>query len=511
MKSRGLQDSPADDFRYRRLMSPRALTDRSHELAALDATSQAELVRSGEATPGELVEAAIERSEKLNPTLNAIIHERYERALAEAEEQPHDDAPFRGVPLVVKDLTLMMKGEPYQCGARFLKALDYRAPVTSFMYEKFRAAGFVVIGRTNTPEFGTTITTEPLSYGPTRNPWNTDHSTGGSSGGSAAAVASGMVPVGHANDGGGSIRIPASECGLIGLKPTRGRVSQGPAIGESWMGSTVDGVVTRSVRDTARVLDVLAGPMPGDPNYAAPHNRAYADEVGVDPGRLRIGYFAGPTLSGYAVHSECVVAVDNMTELLSTFGHIVEDASPAALIDEGFNEQFVVLVAADMAAAIEQWESVIGRSIGDDDIEPGNILLAQLGRSLRASRYLLATQWMHAYQRRMASWWTPTEAGGAGFDLLVTPTIAQPPPPIGWLGDTTGNPGRRLRMLLQYTSQFNITGQPAISLPIHLTADGLPVGVQLVAAYGREDLLIRIASQVEAAGLWAARRPSVHA
>ena len=492
-------------------MPPKDSTDGSDGWGALDATAQAELVRSGDVAPDALVVAAIERAQQLNALLNAIIHERYERAHAESLDATREDAPFRGVPLVVKDLTLMMEGEPYHCGARFLKAMDYRAPVTSYMYEKFRAAGFVVIGRTNTPEFGTTITTEPMAYGPTRNPWNTDHSTGGSSGGSACAVAAGIVPVGHANDGGGSIRIPASECGLVGLKPTRGRVSQGPAIGESWMGSTIDGVVTRSVRDSARVLDILAGPMPGDPSFAAPPSRAYADEVGVDPGRLRIGYFAGPTLPGFDVHPECVTAVDNMTELLSTFGHVVEDASPAALVDEEFNEHFVMLVAADMAAGIDHWESVIGRPIDGDDIEPGNVALLRLGRSISASQYLGATQWMHAYQRRMASWWASSDANTPAFDLLVTPTIAQPPPMIGWLGDPAGHPTRRIRMLLQYTAQFNITGQPAISLPIHVTSDGLPVGAQLVGAYGREDLLIRAASQVEAAGLWAARRPAVHA
>src|SRR5215468_8058373 len=252
----------------------------------LDATAQADLVRSGELSPKELVEAAIARIEAVNPQLNAVIRTRFDRARAEAGgELP--DGPFRGVPILLKDISCVVAGEPTAFGIGALREMAW--PVTSYLAEQFRAAGFIALGRTNVPEFGTTVTTEPKSFPPARNPWNREHSTGGSSGGSAAAVASGMVAVAHANDGGGSIRIPASECGLVGLKPTRARVSQGPVIGEGWAGGTIDGAVTRTVRDAAAILDVISARMPGEPYYAPPLPRRLAEEVGADPGRLRIG------------------------------------------------------------------------------------------------------------------------------------------------------------------------------------------------------------------------------
>jgi amidase len=481
------------------------------QLSSLDATAQAALVRSGDVSPVELVDAAIIRAQTINPALNGIIFERYEQARADAASPHLPDGPFRGVPFAVKDLSLMQKGEPYNGGTRFLKQMEFRAPIDTYLFTKFRTAGFVTIGRTNTPEFGTTITTEPLAHGPSRNPWNTDHSTGGSSGGSAAVTAAGIVPVAHANDGGGSIRIPASECGLVGLKPTRARVSQGPTVGEAWMGSVIDHVVARSVRDSAAILDCIHGPMPGDP-YAAPTPaRPFATEVGTDPGQLRIGFFAGPTLDGFGVHDECVAAVTKAAKLLVDLGHHVEQTHPGALTEQAFGDQFVTIIAACTAADVNYWQGVVGRQLGVDDLEPENLFFAEVGRGVSAPDYLSAVAWMHGYQRRMASWWAPSSEDGAGFDVLVTPTIAQPPPPIGWMGDPSDVPGRRVRMLLQYTAQFNVTGQPAISLPLHWTSDGLPVGVQLVSGFGREDVLIRLASQIEAAQPWSDRRPPLHA
>ena len=260
----------------------------SDDLAFLDALAQAALVREGKVTPVELVESAITRVEKLNPELNAVIHPRFDAARAEAVGVL-PDGPLRGVPIVIKDLDASTSGDPLHFGNQALKEAGRQADHDTWLVERLRAAGCVVIGKTNTPEFGLMPTTEPMAYGPTRNPWNTDHGVGGSSGGSAAAVSSGMVPVGHAGDGGGSIRIPASACGLFGLKPTRGRVSLGPDAGESWAGMVVRHAVTRTVRDSAVVLDIIAGPMPGDPYYAPPPARPFADEVGADPGRLRIG------------------------------------------------------------------------------------------------------------------------------------------------------------------------------------------------------------------------------
>lgn len=484
------------------------MSNTTESLLNSDATAQAAALRSGDASATALVAAALARLEQRNPELNAVIHHRAERALAEASSVDSTLA-FAGVPIVVKDLGLGMKGEPFHMGVRGLKAAGFTAPVDSYTYEKLRAAGFVVIGRTNTPELGTTITTEPLAYGPSRNPWNTNHSTGGSSGGSAAAVAAGIVAVGHANDGGGSIRIPASECGLVGLKPTRGRVSSGPVVGESWMGATIDGAVTRSVRDAAAMLDVLQGPMPGDPYGAPTPLRPYSQEVGVDPGTLNIGIFCGPQ-PGYTVDPECVAAFEKTASLLASMGHNVTEAAPGALTEPEFSDRFVTILIANLARDIADLEAVSGRTFGADDLEPENAFYALLGQSLTASAYLEAVNWMHSYQRRMASWWTPGSDGGAGFDILLTPTIGTTPPLLGWISDPTAEPGNHVRTVMQFTAQFNITGQPAVSLPMHVSADGLPVGIQLVAAFGREDLLIRVASQCESAAPWAHLAPNYH-
>ena len=474
------------------------------DLASLDATAQAELIRSGQASAAELVEAAIEAAQRLNPQINAIIHPRYEAATAEAEAP--GNGPFAGVPMVVKDLGCVMKGEPHHFGNQALKDIDYRSPVDSALYRRFRAAGFVAIGRTNAPEMGSTVTTEPLAYGPSRNPWNLDYSTGGSSGGSAAAVAARIVAVGHANDGGGSIRVPASECGLVGLKPSRGRVSQAPLIGESWAGATIDGCVTRTVRDTAAVLDAISGYEPGDPYTAPPFARPLVDEVGADPGRLRIGVLdRSPDVPS---HPDCEAAVAVAAKLLASLGHHVDDSAPAAISDPGFPDRFVTVVAANAAHDLSVLVGILGRPLAEGDLEPDNVLYGELGRSVSAVDYLRTLTAQQLWCREMLSWWHPAD-GSVGHDLLLTPVIATPPPPIGYLSGPQG--GMRVRELLQFTAQFNVTGQPAISLPLYWTADGLPVGVQLVAAYGREDLLVRIAAQLEAAQPWVSRRPPVTA
>ena len=475
----------------------------SADLTRLDATEQASLVRRGEVSSAELVEAAIERIDEVNPVINAVIGERFEQARAEARG-PFGGGPFAGVPFLVKDLGLTMRGEPYHGGTRFLKELGYVAASDTWLAAKFRDAGFITLGRTNTPEWGSTITTEPLSYGPTRNPWNTGHSCGGSSGGSAAAVAAGMVSVAHGGDGGGSIRIPAAECGLVGLKASRGRVTHGPFVGESWMGATIDGAITRSVRDAAGILDAIDGPMPGDPYTAPLPLRPYADEVGVDPGPLRIGLLDHPATPGVDGHPDCAAAVHDVGRLLESLGHEVEVGHPAALEETAFARAYTHVVAACTAHDVATWEGIIGRTLGDDDLEPDNLKLAAWGRSLSAADYLTAVDLLHAWSRRVVSWWLPLD-GTRPFDLLLTPTIAIPPPPIGYLAGPEG--GRRLREVLQYTSQFNITGQPAISLPLVWNDAGLPIGVQLVAAPWREDVLVQVAAQLESARPWVDRVP----
>jgi len=464
-----------------------------------DATELAALVRDGQASPSELIDDAIARIETTNPAINSVIHPRFDAARAEAAGSLAD-GPFRGVPFLVKDLGCAMAGEPHHQGCQGLKDADYRAPTDSYLYRRFRELGLVALGRTNTPEFGSTITTEPLAYGPSRNPWNLDHSTGGSSGGSAAAVAAGLVPLAHANDGGGSIRIPASECGLVGLKPTRGRVSQGPDAGEGWAGATIDGVVTRSVRDTATALDGISGPEPGDPYYAPPPPRPFAAEVGADPGSLRIGL--APTVPDGTTHAECVAAVESAGALLESLGHRVEIAQPAPLRDPDFSEHFITILAASTISDFTMWGDAIGRPLTSDDVEPDNWLFREMGAAISAETYLASLHWTHAWQRRIAAWWADD-----GFDVLVTPTLASPPPEIGWLSDPELG-GLRLTEILLCTAQFNVSGQPAVSLPLHQSADGLPVGVQFVGAYAAEDVLIRLASQLEAAAPWADRIPS---
>jgi amidase len=468
----------------------------------LDATGQADLVRRGELTPKDLVEAAIARIEALNPQLDAVLRTRFDQARTEAAgDLP--DGPFRGVPILLKDIGCLVAGEPTAFGLGPLRDLAW--PVTSYLAEQFRAAGFVHLGRTNVPELGTTVTTEPRSFPPARNPWHTGHSTGGSSGGSAAAVASGMVPVAHANDGGGSIRIPASECGLVGLKPTRGRVSQGPLIAEGWAGATIDGAVTRSVRDAAAVLDAISARFPGEPYYAPPWPGPLAQEVGADPGPLRIGLLDRPGGEGFLDHPECRAAVAGAGRLLEALGHGVDDSAPAPMFDPEFIHHLTLIIAADTEMWMRGYEAALGRPIEDDEIEPRNAVYRAIGRTLDVVTYLESRAWFGTWARRMAGWWTD-------YDLLVTPTVGAPPPELGWF--TAGgaeSEGQRVVSFIPYTAQFNMTGQPAVSLPLHWTPDGLPVGVQLVAAFGREDLLIRVAAQLEQAAPWADRRPLVHA
>jgi amidase len=349
------------------------------------------------------------------------------------------------------------------------------------------------------------VTTEPRSFPPARNPWDPGRSTGGSSGGSAAAVASGMVPVAHANDGGGSIRIPASECGLIGLKPTRGRVSQGPVVGEAWAGATIDGTVTRTVRDAAGVLDVISARMPGEPYYAPPPPRPLRQEVGAAPGRLRIGLLNRPGAATFLDDPQCRAAVAGAGRVLESLGHHAEESSPEAMFEAEFFRHFNTIITADTETTLKAFEELLGRSIGEDEIEPRNAAYRRAGAALGAVAYLQSRAWIGMWARRMAQWWND-------HDLLVTPTLGTPPPELGWFtAEGPESEGKRIASFIPYTAQFNMTGQPAISLPLHWTPGGLPVGVQLVAAYGREDLLIRVASQLEQAAPWADRRPHVHA
>src|SRR5680860_191041 len=472
----------------------------SDDFATLDATAQSDLVHAGEVTPVELIEAALARIDARNPQLNAVIHRFDDQARAAAASPDLPDGPFRGVPFLVKDAVCQTAGDPYHCGMRFLAERDWRAGHDTALAARFRQAGFVFVGRTNTPELATTVTTEPLAYGATRNPWDPTRSTGGSSGGSAAAVAAGLVPVAHGNDMGGSIRCPASACGLVGLKPSRARNSLAPDFGEFWGPLTHEHVLTRSVRDTAAVLDATAGPMPGDPYMAPPPARPFAVEVGADPGRLRIGLRTAAPSGLPATHPEYVAGAEHSARVLEALWHHVEVDGPAAL-DDG-DTSFLTILTVAIARELARWSAVTGDPIGADDVEPENWMLAELGRATTGTQYVEALEALQRRSRALAGWWA------GGHDLLLTPTIGRPLPELGVIAPG-GDPAVVMPILAsiaQFLTPWNCTGQPAISLPLHSSEDGMPIGVQLVAPYGREDLLLRVASQLETASPWADRR-----
>ncbi|MEV8638331.1 amidase [Streptosporangium sp. NPDC051023] len=460
------------------------------DLFDLDAVGQAEAVRAGRVSPRELAEAAIARIEAHDGEINAVVHRRFERALAEIDALPKE-APFRGVPTLLKDLGWSMAGEPYRAGSHVLDEVEVAQD--GYGVTKLRRAGFVVLGRTNTPELGTAITTEPKAFGPTRNPYDTGYSPGGSSGGSAAAVAAGMVPVAAGGDGGGSIRIPASVCGLVGLKPSRGRVSYGPSAGEAWAGFSISGMLCRTVRDSAATLDVIAGMMPGDPYGAPAWPRTLAEEVGADPGRLRIGFLTRHPSGSVPADPDLRAAVTGAARLLESLGHDVEEGGPVALAEEDFALHFGTVVAVHVAADLRDIGRWRGKPVELDELETRNRILGATGRELGAVDYVASRDWIDGFRRRMAAWWE-------SFDLLLTPSLGVAPFPLGWLpADDVSMARGRTNHAVAFSSPVNATGQPAISLPLHRTAAGLPVGVQLVAAAGREDVLIRIASQIEAA------------
>jgi amidase len=464
-------------------------------------------VRRGEASPLELVEAAIERITAVNPRLNAVIHTFFDEAReAAAGELP--DGPFRGVPFLLKDLGAAFAGQPLHMGMALLRDLDFRSPVDSYLAQRFRAAGFVTLGKTNTPELGILPTTEPDAYGATRNPWDPERTPGGSSGGSAAAVASGMVPVAHANDGGGSIRIPASHCGLVGLKPSRQRITAGPLIGDTMSGLTAELVVARSVRDAAAILDEVHGPAPGDPYVAPPPLRPYRDELEADGGSLHIGV-ATVSAAGIELDPAVAPAALETAALLEELGHSIEERDLGDAVvgeTEGFVDSFLTRWMAGQAVTLDQLGAIAGRKLTEADVEPLTWALAQEGRRRSAAEYLGAVARHQATSRLIAAWYE------AGMDLLLTPAVGEPPPPLGTYDDSGPDPLAaivRARPAAAFTGIFNATGQPAISLPLHWTDAGLPVGAQLVAPLGREDLLIRVAAQLERARPWSDRRPGI--
>jgi amidase len=472
------------------------------DVTLMDAVAQAAAVRNGDISPLELVDAAITRVEKLDGELNAVIHTRFDAAREQAKgELP--DGPFRGVPIVFKDLSGAVEGEPCHEGMAFARAAGWRAQHTDALMQGFLDAGFICVGRTNTPEQGLVPTTEPLAYGPTRNPWDTSLTAGGSSGGSAAAVASGMVAIGHASDGGGSIRIPASCCGIVGLKPSRARTTLLPNT------SALDDLlvtalcVTRSVRDVAAALDAVAGPVLGDTVMAPPPARPYSDEIGADPGRLRVGLLAHNPRGDTEIHPDCVAAVRDAGALLESLGHTVEESFPAAAGDPVIGHHFTNLWTATLARTMQVWEERLGREITEDDVESLTWSLLEIGRRLAVDDYIASQHAARDLGTAFEVWFA------SGYDLLLTPTLGEPPPPLGTF-QTPDEPFEgfiRAAGFVPYTPMANLTGEPAISLPLYWNDTGLPVGVQLQAPYGREDVLLRVAAQLEQARPWADRHP----
>ena len=483
------------------------------EYRQYDALGLAELVRSKQVSAEELMEVAIARTEQVNPAINAVVHKMYEEGRRLAAET-NINAPFAGVPFLVKDLGIEIKGFPMRIGSKGYEG--YISPEDSILVKRFREVGLAYFGKTNTPEFGLTPYTEPAHFGPTRNPWNTDYTAGGSSGGSGAAVAAGIVPIATASDGGGSIRIPASCNGLFGIKPSRGRLSLGNYKGEMWSGAVMEGCVSRTVRDSAAFLDALLQPAPGDPYIIQPPNRPYLEEVSIDPGHLRIGFTVKHPL-GHSIHPECIKAMEDAIALLETLGHQVE-AAEVPYLREDLTEVFLMMVFGEVAADLEQLQKHLGRKLSPADVEPNTFALGLLGNTYKAKDFAVAKRRWNDIARRAGNFHNR-------YDILLSPTVSMPPFRVGALQPTPAE--RRLvgfvnglglgRLLkasvnelaekvfsyIPFTPFANMTGQPSMSVPLHWTPDFLPVGVMATAAFGRENILFRLAGQLERARPWA--------
>ena len=492
------------------------------EYDALDGLGMAALIRSGQLTAAELTAAAIARAEALNPRLNAIVHPLYEEAGRRAAQPKAPAGPFGGVPFLLKDFGATYTGAPHTAGSRALR--DFVPAEDAELVRRWQAAGLNFLGKTNTPEFALMGVTESALHGACRNPWNLNHTPGGSSGGAAAAVAAGIVPVAGAGDGGGSIRIPAACCGLFGLKPSRGRVPTGPEQGEKWQGAAVEHALSRSVRDSAALLDATHGPDVGAPYFLPPPTRPYVEEVSRPPGRLRIAFTLDHPL-GSGLHPECAAAVQDAAQLLEDLGH---ELVPVPLPFDGraVAQAFLMLYFGETGASIAALTSHLGRPARPADVEPITWLLGLLGRTYSAADFAAARHSWNESARRMGRFHQT-------YDLLLTPTLAAPPVRIGELApkpfektllrvvNTWGLGGLIRRSGLvdklaekslektPYTQLANLTGQPAMSVPLHWTADGLPCGVQFIAQFGAEAMLFQLAGQLEEARPWFTKRPTL--
>jgi len=486
------------------------------EYDSWDAIACADKVRAGEVSPAELLEAAVERIEERNPALNAVVHTLYDRARERVDRLP--DGPLKGVPFLVKDLKLAIAGTPTTNSTRLRST--HISDVSSVLAQRYEEAGLQILGKTNTPEFGIMGITEPDTRGPCRNPWNTEHTPGGSSGGASSSVAARMVPIAHGGDGGGSIRIPASACGLFGLKPTRGRVTMAPLMGEAWNGFVQEHVLARTVRDSALLLDLTGKQAPGDPYFAPPKARPFAEEVGRPLTPQRIAWTAEPLYAGEA-HPDTTAAVEDAVALLTDLGHELVEQRPPFPREDLVRAYFRV-IASHTAWFVEATAAEAGREPRASDFEAPTWLLAQIGWKTKASELVDASVTIQKASRVVADWFETTP-------LFLCPTLARPPLQIGELALKGGERLQlgALRMLnsrtlldvalnelgtnalaaTPNTQLFNMTGQPAMSVPLHWNDAGLPIGVQVAAPFGGEGLLFQLASQLEQARPWAERSP----
>ena len=470
------------------------------DYAHYDGLGLAKLVRDKKVKPIELIDAAIERIERHNPTLNAVIWTMFDRARDTAKKKL-PDAPFAGVPFLLKDILGEMEGVPTRSGSRLMPA--FPAAQSAELVNRFLKAGLIPLGKTNVPEFGLVATTESKLYGPARNPWNTAHSTGGSSGGSGAAVASGMVPMAHANDGGGSIRIPASACGLVGLKPTRARNPLGPVLGDVMGGLACEHIVSRSVRDTAAMLDVTSGADLGDP-YAAPAGpKSWLAASKKKPGKLRIAYTKA-TLNGTPVHPDCAAAVDHAVALCKSLGHKVEEGTPP--VDGGqMTASFMALWTSGVVMQVDAIAAATGQKPGPTTLEGLTRGLYGAGKRVTAAQYQMAIATIQQVARAVAHW-------HVRYDAWITPTLGMPPIALGSFDGSVTDPVKGFAPMMDYvphTAMQNGTGQPAINLPLFWNEAGLPIGTQFVGRYGEEALLLQLATQLEAADPWGKKHPPI--
>lgn len=486
------------------------------ELTNYDAVALGDLVRKGEISPAELLDDTIQNIEKVNPKINAVVHKMYDQAYETARnwktrlvQDKIKDAIFCGVPFLLKDLLAEYKGAPFSEGCR---AVDgYISELDTELVKRHKASGLNIVGKTNASEFGGLPLIDCELFGPTLNPWNLNLTPGGSSGGSAAAVAAGIVPMAHGNDGGGSIRIPASCCGLFGLKPTRARNPQGPYFGDLASGLVSEHALTRTVRDSAALLDETSGPAIGDPYYAPARERPYLEETKRDAGKLKIGFLTS-TPEGWGkvreIHPDCLDAVNNAARLCEELGHRVEEVTPDQLCNPNIQGYYNVIWSSLMGHIIGYWERALGRKINDDEVEALNWEDYQAGFDITGANYLITLEEVQRYSRKIAHWYND-----GGYDLLLTPTLRIPPSEFGTFESTKTDP----RKILDIANSFNpftriqnLTGQPAMSVPLFWNEDDVPIGVHFAGRFGDEATLFRLAAQLEDAKSWVDRKPPIH-